>query len=79
LNSGANFIDKKLIIEFIKSLYCPKSLNSAWLSYAEVRQLTIKPPKQGKQREKKMTFTFIEGQVDLRNPRLWLLPAQCLD
>ena len=48
------------------------------LSYEEIRQLSIKPAKASKQLNDVVTFNFTDGQADLRNPKLWLLPAACL-
>ena len=77
-------IEDAVFLEFLKYVYSPNSLNPQRLSYEEVRQRSIKPPQQykGKQnvvtrKEDMITFRFSDGQVDLKDPCTWLLPASC--
>ena len=65
-------------MEFIKALYCPKSLNPASLPYEAVRQITIKPPKKKTKETNTVTFTFADGQAELKHPKLWMPPESCL-
>ena len=46
-----------------------------------MRQLTIKPPKTAKNTPSPdtMLFVFNKQQAHLRSPKLWLIPASCLD
>ena len=79
--SNLRAVDKKIFTEFMKDLYCPSSLCSEHLTFQEVRQLTIKPPTSKTQTriDNTITFTFSDGQADLRQPRLWLPPKACLE
>jgi hypothetical protein len=73
------FINSALYKDFMKRIYCPLSLDADSLTYEEVRQLSIKPTTTSKKRKEVVTFTFTDGQVDLRQPKLWLPPGACLE
>ena len=73
-----NVTDQDILEDFVKELYCPKRLDVEKLSYEEVRQLSINPKKASKKVSDIMTFTFTDGQIDLRLPKLWLPPASCV-
>lgn len=79
--SDLTTIGKKMFTDIMKNLYCPPSLDSEALSFEEIRQLTIKPPtlKSRTSTDNTVTFSFSDGQADLRHPRLWLPPKSCLD
>ena len=77
-------IDRVLFMDFMKCLYCPKSLDSHALSFDEVRQITIKPTKARKKKKKMflkkqkfVTVTCSEWQADVKHHRLWLPPSFC--
>ena len=75
-------IDREVFFDFMKSLYCPKSLDPNLLSFDEIRQLSIKPPNpkgSTKKAANVVTFEFTDGQARVRHPRLWLPPRECLD
>ena len=73
-------IDRKMFTEFMKDLYCPPALHSEELTFEEVRQLTIKPPTLKNQTSSDaITFSFSDGQANLRHPRQWLPPKSCME
>jgi hypothetical protein len=73
-----NVTHQDVLEDFLKELYCPKSLDVDLLNYEEVRQLSIKPAKTSKKLTDVVTFHFVDGQADLRHPKLWLPPAACI-
>ena len=64
--------------DFLKALYCPKSLDVNLLTYEEVRQLSIRPANKTPKPNDVVTFNFMDGHADLRHPKLWLPPATCV-
>jgi len=82
IDFNSNTINKETLLTFLKYLYCPNSLDPERLTYDEVRQLTIKPPKsqqKGSHRSETTTFTFVDGQIHVRHPNKWLIPASCAE
>jgi hypothetical protein len=71
---------QSLLTDFIKTLFCPKSLDAQKLSYDEVRQVSIKPPRMRKTQTKVkvVTFSFTDGQANVKHPKLSLPPRSCL-
>ena len=74
----SNVTNHDILEDFVKELYCPKSFDVNLLNYEEVRQLSIKPTKAFKKVNDMVNFNFIDGQADLRHPKLWLPPAACV-
>ena len=79
-NLNLGMVDGKTLLDFLKHLYCPSSLNPEKLSYEEVRQMTIKPPHTARNKKKgagTLSFMFVDGQTDVKQPNKWLVPADC--
>ncbi len=68
-----------MYLEFVKELYCPKNRDASSLTYDKVRLLSIKPTKVNTKGNELVTFTFVDGQADLKHPKRWMPPASCLE
>ena len=71
-------INVDVFVDLMKILYCPASLNHVLLSFEEGRQLSIQPPTLNKTKIPTKVFSFSDGQIQLRHPKLWLPPQECL-